>query len=185
MVAGLHGLLYSLLALGFFIFMPNHLVATRKVDLPSTLLLSAAALIMTALTAVALRRLSDIVGWRPVAIWSSLALAVLGIPMSILAGTSQTGLLAAQLIMGAALAGVLLVAMVGELFPTALRATGLVMTAGLATALVGGTAPAVDQILVTTLNLNAASGVYLSIAACRALFALWRWPETAFKAAIE
>jgi MHS family proline/betaine transporter-like MFS transporter len=86
--------------------------------------------------------------------------------------------------MGAALAGVLLVAMVGELFPTALRATGLAMTAGLATALVGGTAPAVDQILVTTLNLNAAPGVYLSIAACLALLALWRWPETAFKPAI-
>jgi MHS family proline/betaine transporter-like MFS transporter len=104
--------------------------------------------------------------------------------MSILAGTSQSGLLAAQLIMGAALAGVLLVAMVGELFPTALRATGLAMTAGLATALVGGTAPAVDQILVTTLNLNAAPCVYVSIAACLALLALWRWPETAFKPAI-
>jgi hypothetical protein len=39
------------------------------------------------------------------------------------------------------------VAMVGELFPTALRASGLAMTAGPATALVGGTAPAVDQIL--------------------------------------
>jgi MFS transporter, MHS family, proline/betaine transporter len=169
----------------FFIFMPNHLAATRKLDLPFTLLLSAAALVVTAIAAVTLGQLSDIVGRRPVAIWSSAALAVLGIPMSILASTSQTGLLLAQLIMGAALAGVLLVAMVGELFPTALRATGMAMTAGLATALVGGTAPAVDQILVTALNLNAAPGVYLSVVACLALVALWRWPETAFKPAIS
>jgi MFS transporter, MHS family, proline/betaine transporter len=165
----------------FFIFMPNHLAATRKLDLPFTLSLSAMALVVTAIAAVALGRLSDIVGRRPVAIWSNLALAVLAIPMSLLAGTSQTGLLLAQLIMGAALAGVLLVAMVGELFPTALRATGMAMTAGLATALVGGTAPAVDQILVTALNVEAAPGMYLSVAACLALLALWRWPETAFK----
>jgi MFS transporter, MHS family, proline/betaine transporter len=147
-------------------------------------LLSATALVATAIAAAALGRLSDIVGRRPVAIWSNLASTVLGIPMSILAGTSQTGLLLAQLIMGAALAGVLLVAMVCELFPTALRATGMAMTAGLATALIGGTAPAVDQILVTGLNLDAAPGIYLSVVACLALFALWRWPETAFKAAI-
>jgi MHS family proline/betaine transporter-like MFS transporter len=42
----------------FFIFMPNHLAATRKVELLSTLLLSAAALLMTAIAAVALGRLS-------------------------------------------------------------------------------------------------------------------------------
>jgi MFS transporter, MHS family, proline/betaine transporter len=168
----------------FFIFMPNHLAASRKLDLPPTLLLSAAALVVTAIAAVALGRLSDIVGRRPVAIWSSLALLILAIPTSILAGTSQTGLLLAQLIMGSALAGVLLVAMVGELFPTPLRATGMAMTAGLATALVGGTAPAVDQILVTALNLDVAPGVYVSAVACLALLALWRWPETAFKQAI-
>jgi MFS transporter, MHS family, proline/betaine transporter len=46
----------------FFIFMPNHLAARRKLDLPSTLLLSAMALLATAIAAVALGRLSDIVG---------------------------------------------------------------------------------------------------------------------------
>ena len=97
-----------------FIFMPNHLAASRKLDLSPTLLLSAAALVVTAIAAVALGRLSDIVGRRPVAIWSSLALVVLATPMSILAGTSQTGLLLAQLIIGAAFAGVLLIAMVGR-----------------------------------------------------------------------
>jgi MHS family proline/betaine transporter-like MFS transporter len=74
--------------------------------------------------------------------------------------------------------------MVGELFPTPLRSTGMSMTAGLATALIGGTAPVVDQILVAALSLDVAPGVYVSVVACLALVALWRWPETAFKPAI-
>jgi MFS transporter, MHS family, proline/betaine transporter len=104
--------------------------------------------------------------------------------MSIAASASQLGLLLAQLIIGCLLAGVLLVAMVGELFATPLRSTGMSLTAGLATALLGGTAPVIDQILVTTLNLDIAAGVYVSLAACLALVALWRWPETAFKPTI-
>jgi hypothetical protein len=58
------------------------------------------------------------------------------------------------------------------------------ITAGLATALVGGTAPAIDQILVARLNLDLAPGVYASVVACLALLALRRWPETAFRPAI-
>ena len=165
----------------FFIFMPNHVAATRKLSLESTLLISAATLLVTAAVAVVFGRLSDIVGRRPVAIWSTLALAVLAAPMSVLATTSQLGLLLAQLTIGGVVAGILLVAMVGELFATPLRSTGMSMTAGLATALIGGTAPAVDQILVTALNLDVAPGLYVSVVACLALLALWRWPETAFK----
>jgi MHS family proline/betaine transporter-like MFS transporter len=168
----------------FFIFLPNHLAATRKLDLPSMLAVSAAMLAVTAASAVALGRLSDLIGRRPVAIWSCVALAVLAAPMSIAGSASQLGLLLAQLIIGGALAGVLLVAMVGELFPTPLRSTGMSMTAGLATALVGGTAPVIDQILVATLNLDVAPGVYVSVVACLALLALRRWPEAAFKPTI-
>ena len=168
----------------FFIFMPNHLAATRNLDVTSTLAISAAMLAVTAIAAVGLGHLSDLVGRRPVAIWSTAALAILAAPMSIAASASQLGLLLAQLIMGGVLAGVLLVAMVGELFPTPVRSTGMSMTAGLATALVGGTAPLVDLILVTALDLDVAPGLYLSLVACLALVALWRWPETAFKPTI-
>jgi MFS transporter, MHS family, proline/betaine transporter len=168
----------------FFIFMPNHLAATGKLDLTSTLSISAAMLALTAIAAIVLGRLSDLVGRRPVAIWSSAALAVLAAPMSLAANASQLGLLLAQLIIGGVIAGVLLVAMVGELFATPLRSTGMSMTAGLATALIGGTAPVIDQILVSSLNLDIAPGVYVSLVACLALVALWRWPETAFRPTI-
>ena len=168
----------------FFIFMPNHLTATRNLDLVATLSITAATLAVTAGAALALGRLSDAIGRRPVAIWSALGLAVLAAPMAVLASTSQLGLLLSQLIMGAVLAGVLLVAMVGELFPARLRSTGMSITAGLATALVGGTAPAIDQILVSRLAVDAAPGVYVSLVGCLALVALWRWPETAFRPTI-
>jgi MHS family proline/betaine transporter-like MFS transporter len=157
----------------FFIFMPNHLAATRNLDLASMLSRSAAALVVLAVAAIALGRLSDIVGRRPVAIWSTLALALLAVPASVFASTSPLGLLLAQLAIGCAIAGVLLIAMVGEL-PTRLRSTGMSMTAGLATAVLGGTAPVIDQILVTTLNLDVTVGLYVSLAACLALVALWR-----------
>jgi MHS family proline/betaine transporter-like MFS transporter len=168
----------------FFIFMPNHLAATSNLDVTSALAISAAMLAVTAAAAVVLGRLPDAVGRRPVAIWSTAAVAILAAPMSIAASASQLGLLLAQLIMGCAVAGVLLIAMVGELFPTPLRSTGMSMTAGLASALVGGTAPVIDQILVTALGLDVAPGVYVSLVACLALLALWRWPETAFKPTI-
>ena len=168
----------------FFIFMPNQLAATAKLNLVPTLAISAAMLGVTAAAAVALGRLSDVIGRRPVAIWSSVSLAVLAGPMAVLGSRSQLGLLIAQLIIGIALAGVLLVAMVGELFPTPLRSTGMSMTAGLATAVLGGTAPVISQILVTTFNFAAAPGVYVSLVACLALLALRRWPETAFRPAL-
>ena len=161
--------------------MPNHLAATRNLDLASLLSRSAAALVVMAVAAIALGRLSDIVGRRPVAIWSTLALLVLAAPASVFASTSRLGLLLAQLAIGGAIAGVLLIAMVGELFPTPLRSTGMSMTAGLTTAVLGGTAPVIDQILVTTLSFDVATGLYVSLTACLALLALWRWPETAFK----
>jgi MHS family proline/betaine transporter-like MFS transporter len=118
-----------------------------------------------------------------VAVWSTLALAVLAAPASVLASSSRLGLLLAQLVIGGAIAGVLLIAMVSELFPTPLRTTGMAMTAGLATALLGGTAPVIDQVLVTMLELDAAPGLYVSLVACLALVALRRWPETAFETA--
>jgi MHS family proline/betaine transporter-like MFS transporter len=168
----------------FFIFMPNHLAATMNLDIASTLSISALTLLLAAAAAVTLGRLSDSLGRRPVALWSTAALAGLAAPMSVFASTSRMGLLVGQIVIGGAMAGVLLIAMVGELFPTALRSTGMSMTAGLATALIGGTAPVIDQLLVTAVGLDIAPGLYVSVVACLALAALWRWPETAFQARI-
>ncbi len=69
--------------------------------------------------------------------------------------------------------------MLAELFPTRLRATGLALTAGLGTAVLGGTAPLVEQILVTVTGSTSLPAVYVTVVAAVTMFALAGRPETA------
>ncbi len=184
--AGLRG--FCLIAAGslafntFFIFMPNNLIARHGAGLGPTLLVTAATLATAAAAALALGMVSDRVGRRPVAIGSSAALVVLAMPASIMATRgSPLDLALAQVPIGMAVAGVLSVAMLGEAFPAPVRSTWVALTAGVATALIGGSAPWIAQILVRVTRAEAAPGVYVSVIGGLALVALWRWPETAFR----
>ena len=166
----------------FFIFMPNNLIARHGAELPPTLLVTALTLGLAALAAVGLGRLSDRIGRRPVAIGSAVTLAILAPPMSVLATQgSVLGLFVAEVVISVAVAGVLSIAMVGELFAAPLRSTGFALSAGLASALIGGTAPWIDQMLVNVLDAESAPGVLVALMALIALIALRRWPETAFR----
>jgi MHS family proline/betaine transporter-like MFS transporter len=69
--------------------------------------------------------------------------------------------------------------MLAELFPTRLRATGLALTAGLGTAVLDGTAPLVEQILVNVTGFDLIPAVYVTVVAAVAMFALAGRPETA------
>jgi hypothetical protein len=53
------------------------------------------------------------------------------------------------------------------------------VTPGLASALVGGTGPLVDQLLFLATGQAVAPGVYVGVVGC-VLVAVWSWPETAF-----
>jgi MHS family proline/betaine transporter-like MFS transporter len=166
----------------FFIFMPNNLISRRGGELGPVLLVTASALGVAAIAAVALGRLSDHVGRRPVVIGSTAALLILPLPMSLVAVRgSLVSLFVAEALVSVAVAGVLSVAMLGELFAVPVRSTGFALTAGLATALIGGTAPLVDQLLVVFVDLEAGPGIYVAVMASLALVALRRWPETAFR----
>ena len=165
----------------FFIFMPNNLISRHGAGLSPTLLATAAALAAAAVAALAFGRMSDRVGRRPVAIGSCVALVALAMPATFLAiRGSLLGLMLAQVLIGIAVAGVLSIAMLGEAFPAPVRSTGVALSAGIPTALIGGTAPWIAQILVTVTAAEAAPGVYVAAIGCLALVALWKWPETAF-----
>ena len=165
----------------FFIFMPNNRISRHDAGLAQTLLVTAGALGLAAVAALVLGRASDHVGRRPVVIGSTAALAFLATPMGLLASRgSLLGLFVAELLIGVAVAGVLSFAMLGELFEAPVRSTGLALTGGLATALIGGTAPLMAQMLVRATHMEALPGIYVAVIAGVALVALRGWPETAF-----
>ena len=164
----------------WFVFLPNHLVATTDRSLDAALLTSVGGLVVAAGAAVCFGRWSDRYGRRPVVLGCVAALAVAAVPMWLLASSgSLVALAASQSLMGAAVGGVLSVAMLAELFPTRLRATGLALTAGLGTAVLGGTAPLVEQILVKVTGIDLLPAVYVTVVAAVALLALNGRPETA------
>ena len=70
--------------------MPNNLFSRHGGGLTPTLLWTAAALVAAAVAALALGRLSDRVGRRPVAISSCAALVILALPASSLLPAAQT-----------------------------------------------------------------------------------------------
>jgi MFS family permease len=132
---------------------------------------------------VALGRLSDRVGRRPIVLGSLTALVLGAVPLSLAAHIgSLPALTLAEVVIGIAVGGTLSVSMLTEMFPTELRATALGMTAGLATALVGGTAPLIDQILFVGTGLEVAPALYVAVVGCLALAATRAWPESAFEA---
>lgn len=166
----------------FFVFMPNNLVTRRGVGLSSALLVTAAALAVFAVAAWTIGRASDRIGRRPVAIGSGVAVVVLATPAAALIDRGGlVDLAVAQVLIGVAVAGLLSVAMLGEAFPASVRSTGVALTAGIATALIGGTAPWIAQILVLR-GVQIGPGVYVTLIAAAAVLALRRWPETAFRA---
>jgi MFS transporter, MHS family, proline/betaine transporter len=165
----------------FFVFLPNHLAQTTSLALSTTLLTAVAGLFAAAAAAVLLGRLSDRVGRRPVVLGSMAALVVSALPLTMAAHSgSLLALTLAEIAVGSAIGGVLSASMLVEMFPAELRATGLGLTAGLATALVGGAGPLVSQALFLATGSTAAPAVYVTAVGCLALLLTRSWPETAF-----
>nr|WP_253942394.1 MFS transporter [Nocardioides sp. zg-1230] len=165
----------------FFVYLPNHLVATRDWAAPEALLASVIGLAAAAVSALVLGRLSDRLGRRPVVMGSLVGLVVGSGPVMALAHTDALpAIVLAEVLVGVAVGGVLSVSLLAEMFPTAVRATGLGLTAGMATALVGGTAPLVGQVVETATGHDFAPAAYVAGVAVVALAALRAWPETAF-----
>lgn len=166
----------------FFVFLPNHHIVHRGGPSSLTWFVSASALVVTAIAAVTLGHLSDRIGRRRVVAGSATGLLLLAVPMSATAAGSLLQLWVAQCLIGICIGGVLSVAMLAEAFPAEHRSTAVAMTAGLGTALIGGTAPAVDQLLVTVSGIATAPGIYLAAIAGAALLAALSWNKVSTSA---
>jgi MHS family proline/betaine transporter-like MFS transporter len=164
----------------FFVFVPNHLIVAGTHTVSVALLAVVPGLLGAAGVAVGLGALSDRLGRRPVVLASATVLAVGAVPaFAVVTSGSLVGLVLGEVAVGAAVAGVLSVSMLTEMFPTGLRATGAAMTLGLATAIVGGTAPLVDQVLSQVTGQRLAPAAYVALIALIAVLAVRSAPETA------
>ncbi len=132
----------------WFVFLPAHLVARDAHPLPVALGCAAAGLIVATLAAPRWGRLSDRVGRRPLMLAGTAGLCALVVPSyAAAAAGSWPALLLADMAIGLFLAMLVISAHLAEQFPVSVRASGIALTYGLATALVGGTAPLVGSVL--------------------------------------
>jgi MHS family proline/betaine transporter-like MFS transporter len=178
-----HGfVLVAALTLAFnvwFVFLPSHLVATGVVPLGPALGFGVIGLTAAAVTAPIAGRLSDRIGRRAVLIAGTLAMAAFAAPGYALARRTVPGVLMSYLVMGVIVGTLAVVAFVAELFPTGVRATGVALTYGVATAVFGGSAPLIATLLVVG-GVAWAVPAYVAAVAVLALAAAVRADETAF-----
>jgi MFS transporter, MHS family, proline/betaine transporter len=160
----------------WFVFLPAHLAAREAFPLSIALACALVGLIVAAMVAPVVGALSDRVGRRSVLAVAVFTLCVLPVPLyAVVAGGSTIGLLVSDTTIGSALAALVLPAYLSECFPTPVRATGLGLTFGLASALIGGTAPLVAATL-DHRGLPHAAPVYLTVLAIAGIFALIKAP---------
>jgi MFS transporter, MHS family, proline/betaine transporter len=132
----------------WFVFLPAYIVASEIHPLPVALACAGAGLVSATVAAPLFGRASDRVGRRPFLMGGNAVLCVVAFPMYAIATQGSTvTLLVADMVVGIALGALVVGAHVAEQFPVAARATGIALTFGLATALIGGTAPLLGSVL--------------------------------------
>jgi MHS family proline/betaine transporter-like MFS transporter len=162
----------------WFLFVPSYVAASGIAPLGLSLAAALVGLLALAIAAPLFGRLSDRYGRRVVLCGASAALAVGIVPLYLWAiGGSAAALVTGNLLIGLVIAAFVLPAFFAEQFPVRVRATGLGLSYGISSAVVGGTAPLLATVLSRQLAPVLVAG-YLALWAVAALVALWRSPET-------
>ncbi|WP_081746641.1 MFS transporter [Arthrobacter sp. H5] len=176
LVIALNVVNYTLLA-----YMPTYLQSTIDMDADATftLLLIGQLVIMVLIPYAG--GLSDRVGRKPLWWFSLIGLFVMALPMFMLMGLGFGFAL-----LGFAVLGLLYLPQLAtisatfpSLFPTQVRFAGFAITYNVATAVFGGTAPAVNEALINGTGNNLVPAIYMMGACVIGMIALKFIPETA------
>lgn len=162
----------------WFVFLPAYLATSEIHPLSTTLACAGAGLVSAAILAPLVGRWSDRVGRRPFLAGGSATLCLVAFPMYSLATRGSTGsLLLADIVVGIALGSLVVGAHLAEQFPVAARATGIALSFGLATAVIGGTAPLVGSVLARAGSPAGIAGYVVALAAAALLAAVLPQPR--------
>jgi MFS transporter, MHS family, proline/betaine transporter len=163
----------------FFIFLPSHLATTGRAPLPRALGSALVGLLLASGAALLAGWLSDRLGRRPLLTVGLVALLVLDVPVTrLLSRGEPDALLLGYSLIGLALGSLVPSTFLAELFPTRLRYSGLSITYGLASTVLGGTAPALATLLVRRTGDTLAAAWYAAGLAAVAVACVLLAPET-------
>jgi MFS transporter, MHS family, proline/betaine transporter len=162
----------------WFLFVPSYVAVTGAASLGLALTAGLTGLLALAVSAPLFGRLSDRYGRRVVLCGAMTALTIGIVPLYLwVMGGSAAALFIGNVLMGLVIAAFVLPAFFAEQFPVRVRATGLGLSYGISSAVIGGTAP----LLATVLSRQVTPvwvGGYLALWAMCALVAVLRSPET-------
>lgn len=179
-LAGFAGVSFYIVLAYFTIYMETFI----HVNHTTALLVTSIALAVWAFSAPIFGRLSDRVGRRPVVLWSSAVLAVITVPLFLVAGIgSLWALIGAQVCLTIPLAAynTINAIQLGEMFPVSERYTGVSITYNFGQSFLGGTAPFCATLLASELHLHLAPSLYLVLWCVIAFVVTLAVPETAHK----
>ena len=167
----------------FFFYLPGYLATALGIPLPRTLAGALAGLLLVAVAAPALGRLSDRVGRRPLLVTGTVGLLLVVLPAFLLIRRGGPAALTVGYVLVALPLSCLVIvpSYLAELFPTRVRSSALAISYGLGTALFGGTAPLVATLLVRRTGNPMAPAAYAAALAVAAVVAAVASTETAFR----
>ncbi len=166
----------------FFVFLPSFEATAGRTRLPVAFAAALVGLVVASTVAPVFGMLSDRIGRRPVLLGGTIALLLLIVPAwSLIQGAGTVGAAVGYALVGLVLGALALTAFLAELFPTRLRYSGLALTYGIASALFGGTAPAVAAALARQGGLVQSPAWYATAVAAVAVVCVLLAPETAHR----
>ena len=169
---------YSAVFNVWFVFLPSYLSAGGHSTVARSLSGALVGLLTVVVTAPVLGRLSDRVGRRPLLIGACGTLLVAIVPLYLwVAQGSTQALVVGNVVVGVAVAAVVLPSFLADQFPVRVRATAIGLAFGIGSAVVGGTTPLVATVLSAHAPSVAVPG-YVALWLVGGLVAALRSPET-------